>query len=228
MVAIPEVRSAQHFNALKHGRHAETLLLPGEDGAEFRRRRRAAFHRYRPQTEDEAHLVEAMVEHRWRLERWRPLEAQLDGQAVLPAADVAGRVSEPSAHQRLHSSMDATLHRGRMERLWHRALSRLLALQDQRCKGLIAGAERLPEGCYMETDGQVHGPVAPRVMVPIPEPDIEADRMEVSPSVDGENGKYREQKETGREERTEGKAVASPGYTDAPAGRTGPLRTAWG
>jgi hypothetical protein len=85
-----------------------------------------------------------------------------------------------------------------MERYWHRALARLILLQDQRRKGLIAGAVPLPAGCYMDTDGRVYA-VVPRVIVAIPEPDLDVDGMEVSPSADRENGEYREQKERGTE-----------------------------
>jgi hypothetical protein len=222
---VPETRAdcGQRFNALKHGGYAEAILLPGDDAAAVRRERRALFHNYRPQTQDEADLVEAMAEHRWVARRFRPLQAWFDGQAVTPETDGAGRVCEPIAHQRLHSGMDVTVQRQRVENLWHRARARLVLMQKLRWQGLIEGAVALPKDCYMETDGRVFGPVAQQIIVPIPEPDIEAmevDRMEVGPSADGENGEYREQKETGRE------AVPPLGHTDAAAAGTGPLRTA--
>jgi hypothetical protein len=104
--------------------------------------------------------------------------------------------------------MDVTVQRSRIETLWHRARTKLVLVQKQRRQGLIDGAVVLPKDCYMETDGRVYGPVAQQVIVPIPEPEIEeeisadrdppADGMDIHPSTDGENGKYREQKETGR------------------------------
>ena len=58
------------WNALQHGRYAESALLPGEDPAQFQRQRRTLFHNYRPQTKDEADLVETMAEHRWSGRRY--------------------------------------------------------------------------------------------------------------------------------------------------------------
>ncbi|HEX7926157.1 MAG TPA: hypothetical protein VF678_01115, partial [bacterium] len=52
--AAPERGPA--MNALKHGRHTARNVLPGEDAAEFERRRRLLFHTYRPQTIHEAQL----------------------------------------------------------------------------------------------------------------------------------------------------------------------------
>src|SRR5262245_31329920 len=104
--------SGPAFNALKHGGYAASILLPGDDPAAFRHERRALFHTYRPQTKDEADLVEAMAEHHWMLQRFRTVQAFFDGQAVLPEVDSAGRAVEPIAHQRLHSGMDVTVHRG--------------------------------------------------------------------------------------------------------------------
>jgi hypothetical protein len=157
--------------------------------------------------------------------RFRPVQAGFDEQAVIPEQDAAGRICEPIAHQRLHSGMDVTVQRQRVENLWHRARARLVLLQKLRHQGLVAGAVALPHDCHMETDGRVFGPIAPKMVVPIPEPEIEemeADRMAVPPSADGENWKYPEQKETGST------AVPSLGYADAAAARTAPPRTALG
>ena len=208
--------SGPAFNALKHGFYAESIVLPGEDAAQFRHERRSLFHNYRPQTQDEADLVEAMAEHRWVGRRFRSVQAWFDEQAMTPETDSAGRIVEPIAHQRLHSGMDVTVQRQRIENLWHRARAKLVLMQKLRRQGLVAGAVALPKDCYMETDGRVFGPVAPQIIVPIPEPDIEAvgvdrdppfDGMEVHPSADRENGKFQEQKETGSD------ALQSPGYT---------------
>src|SRR5262245_54202906 len=95
--------SGPAFNALKHGYYAASILLPGDDATEFYRERRALFHNYRPQTVDEADLVETIAEHRWMLRRFLAVQAFFDGQAVTPELDAAGRIVEPIAHQRLHS-----------------------------------------------------------------------------------------------------------------------------
>ena len=147
------------FNALKHGLYAEAILLPGDDVTEFRRSREDLFLTYRPQTVDEAELVESMAEFKWLRLRCRPLVAQYDGQAAAPEADAAGRVCEPDGHQRLHSAIDAMKNRQRIERLWNNARRALMEAQKLRRQGLVPGAARLPPGCYLDSSGEVVGPV---------------------------------------------------------------------
>ncbi|HEX7927795.1 MAG TPA: hypothetical protein VF678_09395 [bacterium] len=170
------------FNALKHGAYARPGVLPGEDPVRFALERRALFHTYRPQTKDEADLVDEMAKCRWVLQRYTPMQDALDAQALSPETDAAGRVSEPFAHQRLHSGMDVTAQRARLSRMWHKARAALRETQAMRCKGLVAGAVALPEGCYMDTDGEVYGPVLQRQIVPRPEPVIAADAADTTAS----------------------------------------------
>ena len=165
------------LNALKHGLRSEAILLPGDDGSEFRRRRLALFHTYLPQTEDEAECVETMAEMRWRLQRCRHVQAAYDAQVLALATDAAGRLSEPDGHQRLHSSMDCTVHQQRIDRMLCRARAKLVELQKLRRLGLVAWAAALPRGCYVDGSGAVlttapgalhRGPAAPRVQeVPV-------------------------------------------------------------
>src|SRR5262245_15234838 len=185
--------SAQRFNALQHGLYAASILLPGEDAAAFRRERRALFHDYLPQTQDEADLVDAMAEHRWLLRRYRVLQARVDVQALTVVEDAAGRIAEPDTHRRLHSGMDVFVHRQRVARLWDRARTKLLEVQKLRRQGLIAGARQFPADCYLDSDGQVYGPIARPAIVPIPEPEIEADSGGATDSADGTIGKSPEQ-----------------------------------
>jgi hypothetical protein len=181
------------LNALKHGLYSESILLPGDDADEFRRRCLALYRTYRPQTEDEAECIETMAECRWQLHRCRPLQARFDDQLTAPAVDAAGRVCEPVGHQRLHSSMDVTVHRQRIGRMLGRERSKLLELQKLRRLGLIEGAVKLTSGCYMDSSGEVIGPV----VTPLPVLKVDTDTMGASGSYDGGNRKYLERKENG-------------------------------
>jgi hypothetical protein len=187
------VAGGPHLNATKHGLYSESILLPGDDASEYRRQRLALFRTYRPQTEDEAELVDTLAEFRWLRQRCRPVQARFDAHMAEPAADAAGRVCEPIAHQRLHSSMDATVHRQRIERLWHRARAKLLELQKLRRLGLIEGAVKLPPGCYLDSSGEVAGPVPARVPCQVYPP---AAPVAVSGLGDGEFRNSGERKES--------------------------------
>lgn len=160
----------QRFNAVKHGLYAESILLPGEDATGFRRQRRALFHTYRPQTEDEAELVDAMAENRWLRKRTRPLQARTDAHLEEPDTDAAGRLTEPVHHTRIHSRLDVSVLRQRIDRAWHKARAQLIELQRLRRLGLVEGAVKLPADCYMEIDGTVYGPVPAKEFQPVPEP----------------------------------------------------------
>ncbi|HEX7927126.1 MAG TPA: hypothetical protein VF678_06005 [bacterium] len=193
----PSTPQGQRFNAMKHGHYAESLFIPGEDPLEFARERRGLFHNYRPQTLDEAALVHTMAVHAWIKRRVGAQQARFDAQLLAPEEDAAGRVCEPVAHQRLHSGLDVSARWRRVEALWHRARAQLLEVQKLRRQGLIEGAIRLPEDCYMETDGAVYGPVTVQAIVPLPEPQIGQRSDGLSASADTAPGFSEEQKETG-------------------------------
>lgn len=208
----------QRFNAMKHGGYAESLFIPGEDPLEFARERRELFHNYRPQTVDEAQLVHTMAVHAWIKRRLGVQQAQFDAQLLAPEQDAAGRVCEPAAHQRLHSGLDVSARWRRVEALWHRARAQLHAVQKLRRQGLIEGAVRLPQDCYMDADGAVYGPVAVREVVPLPEPQIAPEAGALSASADTALGFFREQKETGN---------SNPDADAAVESRRLPEPTAW-
>lgn len=195
-----KVPGGPHMNALKHGLYSAAILLPGDDVQEYRQRRLAMFHTYRPQTEDEAELVETLAELRWLRRRYQPVQARFDQQWIEPATDDAGRVCEPLGHQRIHSSIDVTIHRLRVDRAWHKARAALFLLQKQRNQGLVEGAVKLPAHCYMDMRGTVFGPVLAPVIQCTPEPTLEPvaqPGVDREPSRLNETGirKYEERKE---------------------------------
>ncbi|HEX7927458.1 MAG TPA: hypothetical protein VF678_07695 [bacterium] len=185
----------QRMNALKHGHYAQSVLLPGEDAMEFLRRRRALFHLYRPQTVDEADLVHALAEHGWIKRRFAPAQAMFDAPWVAPERDAGARVCEPTAHERQHSGLDVSVRWKRVENMWHRSRAKLMELQKLRSQGLIPGAVKLPEDCYMETDGTVYGPVTQHTIMPVVEPELVEAADSASGSADTADGKMAEQKE---------------------------------
>src|SRR5690242_6895299 len=71
-----EGKAAARFNSVKHGLDAESLLLPGEDPAEYEKLAadyRAEFH---PATPSENFHVETMIRADWHKRRFEKLEAE--------------------------------------------------------------------------------------------------------------------------------------------------------
>ncbi|HEX7927425.1 MAG TPA: hypothetical protein VF678_07530, partial [bacterium] len=96
------------MNALKHGLRSASVLLPGDDIADFLRRRRELFEEFNPCTRSEADCVEQLVGYKWRIERCQVLEAKFRAAlnqvaGVQPEAD---HICEPDPHRWQHRAMD--------------------------------------------------------------------------------------------------------------------------
>jgi hypothetical protein len=75
--ATPEGRNAVRLNALKYGIHAQSLLIPGEDPAEFDALVAELQNIWRPFDIVERQYVDQLITDSWRLNRLRNAEAQL-------------------------------------------------------------------------------------------------------------------------------------------------------
>src|SRR5262249_52013074 len=65
----PEGKALPRFNALKHGRRAETIVLPGEDAEAFQARRDAWMADLQPSNDVETYLVDKAARVSWQLDR---------------------------------------------------------------------------------------------------------------------------------------------------------------
>ena len=63
-------------NALKHGLTAQTVLLPGDDEAAYRKMCEGFFDDYQPETTSERELVQFLCDTHWRLARCSRLEVR--------------------------------------------------------------------------------------------------------------------------------------------------------
>jgi ABC-type transporter Mla subunit MlaD len=75
--ATPAGRNAVRLNALKYGIHAKSLLIPGEDPAEFQALVEDLQNTWKPQDSAERQFVDQLTTSSWRLNRLRSAEAQL-------------------------------------------------------------------------------------------------------------------------------------------------------
>lgn len=193
----------QRLNALKHGLRSTALLLPGDDPAELRRLRRELYELLRPRTGNEVCCVEAILSHRWAMERcrrWREqyhanLTALLCGNADGTQAAHAG--SDP--HQWQHGAMDCALEENRLGRLQDRERKRLDEMQKLRRQNLLRDAQQqADEGPVLwpaEDDAPAHetaegNGVPSRASAPAPQAPIAA---QPTPSTDGAIQNYRKQ-----------------------------------
>ena len=75
----PQGKAAVRFNALRYGIRARTVVLPGEDRAEFEELCAALEREWRPRTRTEQFYLEQMAVAQWRFTRMEIREIELYG-----------------------------------------------------------------------------------------------------------------------------------------------------
>ena len=139
-------RAAVRFNALRHGFDADSLLLPGENRAAFRRLRRSFYDQYKPATPAEGILVTQLLTSAWtvfRAHRWetgffeltapddhRECQRILSRKEVPPRAINALAIRRDSMRGNCLDKVGRTL--ARAERSFYHALHELERLQAAR------------------------------------------------------------------------------------------------
>ena len=139
-----EGKSVSRFNGLKSGLYAKSLVLPGEDAAELEALAESCRRTWQPICQDEADLVDQLIQSSWEQRRYARLEAEL----------LRGLMSDPSVpeDQRLATAfardfegpkmLQAVLrekHAARRE--WHKAFNTLNRLQERRSSDRQAQVE---------------------------------------------------------------------------------------
>jgi len=112
----PETKVISSQNSLKHGLTAKTVLLPGEDPAEYQSFSDQIISDLAPVTEVESALARELVDLQWRLLRVPTLEAR-----ILSASDPDFRALN-----------NISLHASRMKRQYSATLKELLQLKGIR------------------------------------------------------------------------------------------------
>jgi hypothetical protein len=120
-----EGKSASRFNALNHGIDAASVVIPGEDPAEYEALA-ADYHRdFRPQSPSELFHVETMIRADWQKRRLRLVEADLFRTllAETPGASLAAALLSESPAARLLARAQRQI--AAFERAWYRANTEL-------------------------------------------------------------------------------------------------------
>jgi hypothetical protein len=137
-----KARSSQ--NAIKHGLTSRTIVLANEDPAAWHRLLDSYLERFQPADPVEAHLLEQLAAAQWRIRRaWAIESATYDLEIAASDSYVRenfDQIDQPTrtaiAHRNLtdQSRSLASIQRyeARLSREYHRALSELRALQQER------------------------------------------------------------------------------------------------
>src|SRR5256885_7632534 len=72
-------KSASRFNALQHGLDAKSVIIPGEDPAEYDALAGGYRDEFCPATPSETFVVDTMIRADWSKRRLQPMEAELYG-----------------------------------------------------------------------------------------------------------------------------------------------------
>src|ERR1017187_5770558 len=117
-----EGKSASRFNALKHGIDAASLVIPGEDPAEYDALAAEYSGEFRPQSPSEFFHVETMLRADWQKIRLQRVEADLfrtllaESPGATPAATLLARTQRQiAAFERTWYRAHTELHRARRQ-----------------------------------------------------------------------------------------------------------------
>jgi hypothetical protein len=120
-----EGKSASRFNALKHGIDATSIVIPGEDPADYDSLVAQYLHEYRPQSASESFHVDTMLRADWQKRRLETVEADLYRTIMTESPDnslAAVLLAETPASKLL---LRVQRQIAAFERTWHRANTEL-------------------------------------------------------------------------------------------------------
>jgi hypothetical protein len=126
-----EGKSVSRFNALKHGMEAASIVIPGEDPAEYEALTAHYLDEYHPQSPSEQFHVDAMLRADWQKRRLQAVEGDLYRSIIAESSDsslIAALLSDSPAAKLL-----ARVQRqiAAFERTWYRANAELRRAREQ-------------------------------------------------------------------------------------------------
>ena len=126
-----EGKSTSRFNALKHGIDAASIVIPGEDPADYDALV-GDYHRdFRPQSPSETFHVDTMLRADWQKRRLQRVEADLHRTllAETPGATLAAALLSDSPAAKLLARVQRQI--AAFERTWYRANTELRRARQQ-------------------------------------------------------------------------------------------------
>ncbi len=135
-----EGKSASRFNALKHGIDAASIVIPGEDPADYDALVAHYLHEYRPQSASESFHLDTMIRADWHKRRLEGVEADLYHTVLAESPDnsLAAVLLAESPAAKLLVRVQRQI--AAFERTWHRANTEFRRARAQ--------AESAPAGSF--------------------------------------------------------------------------------
>jgi hypothetical protein len=126
-----EGKSASRFNALKHSIDAASIVIPGEDPADYDALADYYDHDFRPQSPSESFHVHSMLRADWQKRRLQRVEADLTRTllAESPGASLAAALLSDSPAAKLLARVQRQI--AAFERCWYRANTELRRTRRQ-------------------------------------------------------------------------------------------------
>ena len=130
----PEGKKRISLNALRHGLTGQIVVMPTEDLQAYQRHLQSFTDEYNPKGATESHLVQALADASWRLNRVAAMESNLLSlQAVLAPDSIAGAVSIAAALESQSKAFsNLSMHSQRLSRQFERTVTQLRELQKIR------------------------------------------------------------------------------------------------
>src|SRR5450755_2927716 len=126
-----EGKSTSRFNALKHGIDAASIVIPGEDPADYDALAAQYHHDFRPQSSSEFFHVDTMLRADWQKHRLLRVEADLHRTllAESPGASLAAALLADSPAAKLLARVQRQI--AAFERTWYRANAEIRRARKQ-------------------------------------------------------------------------------------------------
>ena len=126
-----EGKAVSRFNALKHGMDAASVVLPGEDPAEYEAMVANYEEELQPETPSERFHVDTMIQANWQKQRLLRAQAELyqDVMRQSKAKTLAGALQVETAAGNVLTRVQRQL--AACERDWHRANRELRHLRER-------------------------------------------------------------------------------------------------
>src|ERR1035437_7288712 len=126
-----EGKSASRFNALKHSIDAATVVIPGEDPADYDALTAHYLHEFRPQSASESFHVATMLRADWHKRRLQSVEADLYHPVLAesPGNSLTAVLLAESPAAKLLVRVQRQI--AAFERTWHRANTEILRARTQ-------------------------------------------------------------------------------------------------
>jgi len=126
-----EGKSASRFNALKHGMDAASIVIPGEDPADYEALAAHYHGEFRPESPSEIFHVDTMLRADWQKRRLQSVEADLFHTilAESPGTSLAAALLADSPAAKLLARVQRQI--AAFERTWYRANAELRRARRQ-------------------------------------------------------------------------------------------------